>query len=63
MAQWRAAGAALDQVRREELSQLNQARNAQIAASSFVTVPPHRRDSQTSGLVEQQAIFLKARTR
>lgn len=60
MEQWRAAAAALDAVRAEELGRLNETRNAEIAASFFVEPSPLRKNSQTSGLVDQQALFLKA---
>jgi len=55
-AQWKAAGPALEAVRVRELGELNEAKNAVIAASFFLEPKPPRK---TSGLVEQQAIFLK----
>jgi hypothetical protein len=63
MAQWRAAAGALEEFRAEELSRLDENKNAAIAATFF----PHGEfpiaPSLTSGLVEQQRIFLKARKR
>jgi hypothetical protein len=57
--QWKAAGTALEAVRMEELSRLDESQNASIAASFF---PGSRRGGveETSGLVEQQAVFRKA---
>jgi len=63
MEQWRAAGAAMEGIRAEELQQLDEARNAEISSSFFVTERPRRRNTETSGLVKQQAIFQRARER
>lgn len=61
MAQWRAAGPALASVRAEELALLDESRSGVIAASFFIVPGEERPASETSGLVEQQAIFLRAR--
>jgi len=61
MSQWRAAAQALDEVREEELALLDESRNAAIAASFFIVPGEERPPAKTSGLVEQQAIFLRAR--
>ncbi|MCX7868421.1 MAG: hypothetical protein N2322_00570 [Terrimicrobiaceae bacterium] len=61
--QWKAGARALRAVRAEELSRLDESRNARIAASFFVVDNHRRQSSQTSGLVEQQAIFLRALSR
>ena len=62
-AQWRAAGAALEAFRAEELGRLDEAQNAAIAASFFVTadVRAHDGEEATSGLVDQQAVLLRSR--
>lgn len=63
VAQWKAAGSALKAVRAEELSRLDEAQTAAIASSFFVVENPQRQKCETSGLVEQQAIFQRARLR
>lgn len=63
MDQWRAAGPALEAFRAEELSRLDESQNAIIASSFFAGRTRRSEDGETSGLVEQQAIFLRARTR
>jgi len=60
MKQWRAAGPALEAFRAEELRCLSEAGNAAIASTFFAT--QNKTDVvETSGLVEQQALFLRAR--
>jgi hypothetical protein len=61
MKQWRAAGPALEAVRVGELRELNEARRAEIVSSFFVLESHLRRNTITSGLVEQQEIFHRAR--
>jgi len=63
MEQWRAAGPALEAFRAEELSRLDESQNAVIASSFFTGKTRRLEGGETSGLVEQQAIFLRARTR
>ncbi len=55
--QWQAADAALQAVRKEELRQLNEQRNAEIVQSFLDPNLSAVKQSTTSGLVEQQAIF------
>ncbi len=64
VAQWRAASTALGAVRAQELAELDEAKSAKIAATFFVAPGVGIRRLQnnlSSGLVEQQAIFLRAR--
>jgi hypothetical protein len=63
MEQWRAAGPALEAFRAEELGRLDESQNAVIASSFFAAENRTTKDWETSGLVEQQAIFLRALTR
>jgi hypothetical protein len=63
MEQWRAAGVALEAVRAEELGRLDEFQNAAIASSFFSPENRTMEGRETSGLVEQQAIFLRALTR
>ncbi|MBI1784892.1 hypothetical protein HYR69_07095 [Candidatus Sumerlaeota bacterium] len=60
---WREAGEALEQIRREELRHLD-ARHALelLCGPADYTVPP-RAPKPTSGLIEQQRLFMKARRR
>jgi len=62
-AQWRAAGPALEAFRAEELGRLDESQNAAIAASFFATEDCRGQDQgeATSGLVDQQAVFLRSR--
>lgn len=62
MEQWRAAGPALEAVRAEELGRLDESQNAVIASSFFSPENRTMEGGETSGLVEQQAIFLRALT-
>jgi hypothetical protein len=66
MAQWRAATAALAEQRRRELRELTDelglaAADAVLALASPATLTPERRNG--SGLVEQQAILHRRRSR
>jgi hypothetical protein len=63
LAQWRQAGPALAAFRTEELSRLDEARNAVIASTFCLAENPSVRRVETSGLFEQQAIFRRALTR
>lgn len=62
MAQWRAAGPALEAVRADELRVLDEATNARIATSlPYVLRKEPECVSETGGgLAIQQSIFLKA---
>lgn len=63
MEQWRAAGPALEAFRAEELGRLDESQNAVIVSSFFAAGNRTTDGGETSGLVEQQAIFLRARAR
>ena len=58
MAQWREAAPALEGVRVRELASADEAGNA-IIASRLVPMKPFVRSGPVSGLVQQQAYFLK----
>ncbi len=66
MRQWKAAGPALEELRRRELFGLTDA-EALSASETLLSMaaagrlPAHRRES--SGLVEQQALFHRTRRR
>ena len=59
--QWSEAGPLLEQVRQEELLQMTpqQRRAASLAVLDLVVAAPC--DRTTSGLIEQQRIFMRAR--
>jgi hypothetical protein len=60
---WKSAGPALERVRREELRRLDgHAAIALLTGPADYTVEP-RRARATSGLIEQQRWFAKARSR
>ena len=64
MRQWRAAGPALAEIRKQELRELTFAEalsisDALLSMPASGPLPPGRRES--SGLVEQQALFQRAR--
>ncbi|MEI8313221.1 MAG: hypothetical protein WCH98_20925 [Verrucomicrobiota bacterium] len=64
VAQWRAAVPALESVRAQELAELDESKSARIAASFFIAPGDGAKRLQkceSSGLVEQQAVFLRAR--
>lgn len=63
MEQWKAAASALKAHRIAELKLLSEERNAVIASSFFPAQNDLRRNSETSGLVDQQEIFQRARLR
>jgi hypothetical protein len=60
---WKKAGPELERLRWEELRRLEPERSIELlCGSADYTVPP-RAPKPTSGLVEQQRWFLKARSR
>jgi len=62
MSQWRAAGPELEAFRVQELATLDPAQNACTAAAFFSHAGNgNSQERETSGLVEQQSIFLRAR--
>jgi hypothetical protein len=64
VAQWRAAAPALESVRAQELAELDESKSARIAAGFFIAPGEGARrlqKNESSGLVEQQAVFLRAR--
>jgi hypothetical protein len=65
VAQWAAAGPALDEVRRQEVAALTarDALRATIALLEAVDRLPRISPRPTSGLVEQQRLFMRARPR
>jgi hypothetical protein len=59
MQQWREAAIMLDEVKRDELANLSE-RDAWRQIEAVLSLAPHyRRLSRTSGLVKQQAWFMK----
>jgi hypothetical protein len=58
---WADAGAALEQLRREELRRTNTVEALQRLAGGFESARYLGQARQISGLVEQQAIFAKCR--
>ncbi|MEO5824867.1 MAG: hypothetical protein ABIR59_03190 [Gemmatimonadales bacterium] len=63
LAQWRSAATALLQVRLDELSHVDLARIADDLEAASIVAARQRVQSQTSGLVTQQAILHRARPR
>ena len=63
MAAWRSAGPALERVRREELRHLDGARALALLTGPADYRSEPRQARPTSGLVEQQRWFMKARHR
>jgi len=64
IAQWRAAAVALEADRARELSHFDEKKNAKIAAAFFIVpgaAAERLQNRESSGLVEQQAIFLLAK--
>lgn len=61
MSQWQAAGPELEAFRARELAALDSEQNAYTAAAYFYAGDSIQEERVTSGLVEQQSIFLKAR--
>jgi len=59
--QWKNAAVALEQVRREELECLSNDERVAIASRLGLSPKANICMSTTSGLVEQQRLFLKAR--
>jgi len=62
LAQWRSAATALLRVRLDELSQVDLARVADDLEGASIVAARQRAQSQSSGLVAQQAILHRART-
>lgn len=60
---WREAGAAMDQLRREELRRLDGYRAIELLCGPADYTLPPRAPRPTSGLVEQQFWFMKAADR
>jgi hypothetical protein len=65
MGQWRSAAVELDRVRCRELRELSEEASAELFNRCAVPpadfwIPPERAES--SGLVEQQAVFMRARS-
>jgi hypothetical protein len=58
---WKAAGPALERVRRRELQNLDGPKTLGLLAGSADYHAEPRKARQTSGLVEQQRWFMKAR--
>jgi SpoU rRNA methylase family enzyme len=63
MQQWRSAAVALAQVRLAELLQADLARIAAELDDACLAAAKARGDAATSGLVEQQRLFRRGRTR
>jgi hypothetical protein len=58
---WQKAGPELERVRREELRALTEAEGRELFCSVLELASLHRQIRPSSGLVEQQRIFQKAR--
>jgi hypothetical protein len=58
---WRKAGPELEKIRREELRALTDAEGQKLFGSLLEFASLHPQKRATSGLVEQQRIFQKAR--
>jgi hypothetical protein len=58
---WRKAGPELEKVRREELRALTDAEARELFRSLLELASLHRQNRPTSGLVQQQRLFQKAR--
>jgi hypothetical protein len=58
---WRKAGPELEKFRRQELRALTDADARKFFSAVLEIADYHRQNRQTSGLVEQQRIFQKAR--
>lgn len=66
MLQWRSAAVALEELRRKELRELTDEKAREISQMLLSAAPipgDPRNKSTTSGFVEQQRIFAKARSR
>jgi len=61
VAHWARVGPLLAQVTRQEQSQLTEEQHLQAVANVLELAKPDASPSNTSGLVEQQRIFLKGR--
>jgi hypothetical protein len=60
---WKRAGPALERFRHQELRAFRHEDNVEAIDALLQIGYQHRRDDPTSGLVEQQRLFMKARTR
>jgi hypothetical protein len=60
---WREAGPALEEIRRRELRELDVTRAIGLLCGPADYRVPPRAPKPTSGLIEQQRIFMKARGR
>ena len=58
---WKQVGPLLERFRHEELRSFRHEDNIELIDSLLQIGYRHRRDEPTSGLVEQQRIFMKAR--
>ena len=58
---WKRVGPLLEKIRREELRRFKHEDNIAIIDGLLQIGYQHRRDLSTSGLVEQQRIFMKGR--
>ncbi len=59
IASWRAAAARLERLRAEELARVDVAHAIETLEDAFIAARRHQPPSMTSGLVEQQAWFMK----
>jgi hypothetical protein len=58
---WKRAGPLLEAIRREELRNFKHEDNVELIDALLQIGYEHRRDEPTSGLIEQQRIFMRAR--
>ena len=56
---WQRAGAVLDEIKRRELSAYDYNKNRKIIDEMLQCAQDHRKIRLTSGLVEQQRLFMK----
>ncbi len=63
MEQWRHAAVALTEVKRDELANMTDEQAWQKSDRLLSLAPFYRRRTRTSGLVKQQALFHKHRTK
>lgn len=60
---WQRAGRALDKIKRRELRSYDYDKNRKIIDEMLQWAHEHRKIRLTSGLVEQQRLFMKIRNR